>query len=108
MDLNNISTDVLIEELKSRGYNTELLFSRSDVDVALEDLNGDYPGLRLKMTDEDKDYILNNKLSIGWLTERVNENIYDGVSDFFDVAIEMWEEKNKPVEEDDEFDVDDE
>ena len=94
VDLSNLDTRDLIEELQNRGYNTELLFCREDVDLQLESLNDGYPGLKLTMTDEDKDEILEGDLPIDWTCERINESIYDGVFNFISEEINECEEKD--------------
>jgi hypothetical protein len=94
VDLSNLDTRDLIEELQSRGYNTELLFCREDVDLQLDSLREGYPGLELTLSDEDKDNILEGDLPIDWTCERINESIYDGVYNFFSQEIEKWEEND--------------
>ena len=94
VDLSNLDTRDLIEELQNRGYMTGLLFCREDVDLQLESLNDGYPGLNLKLTDFDKDTILEGDLPIDWTCERINESIYDGVFNLFSQEIQDWEEND--------------
>ena len=94
VDLSNLDTRDLIEELENRGYKTGLLFCRADVDHHLKSLNEDYPGLWLKLTDEDKDDILEGDIPTNWCCERINESLYDGVFNFFSEEINKWEEED--------------
>ena len=94
VDLSNLDTRDLIEELQNRGYMTGLLFCREDVDLQLESLTDGYPGLKLTLSDEDRDNILEGDLPIDWTCERINESIYDGVYNFFSEEIEKWEEND--------------
>ena len=94
VDLGNLDTRDLIEELQNRGYMTGLLYCRADVEHQLESLNDGYPGLNLTLTDEDKDNILDGDLPIDWTCERINESIYDGVFNFFSEEINKWEEND--------------
>ncbi len=94
VDLSNLDTRDLIEELHNRGYMTELLFCREDVETQLDSLREGYPGLELTMTDEDKDNILDGDISTDWFCERINESIYDGVYNLFSEEIEKWEEED--------------
>lgn len=94
VDLGNLDTRDLIEELQRRGFNTELLFCREDVETQLDSLREGYPGLELTMTDEDKDNILDGDIPTNWVCERINESLYDGVFNLFSEEIEKWEEND--------------
>lgn len=94
VDLGNLDTRDLIEELQNRGYNTELLFCREDVQTQLDSILEGYSGLELTMTDEDKDNILDGDIPTNWVCERINESIYDGVFNLFSDEINEWEEKD--------------
>jgi hypothetical protein len=94
VDLSNLDTRDLIEELQNRGYNTELLFCREDVETQLDSIREGYPGLELTMTDEDKDNILDGDIPTNWVCERINESLYDGVFNLFSDEINEWEEKD--------------
>ena len=94
VDLSNLDTRDLIEELQNRGYMTQLLFCREDVDLQLDSLRDGYPGLELTMTDEDKDNILDGDIPTNWVCERINESLYDGVFNLFSEEIEKWEEND--------------
>jgi hypothetical protein len=94
VDLGNLDTRDLIEELQNRGYNTELLFCREDVETQLDSIREGYPGLELTMTDEDKDNILDGDIPTSWCCERINESIYDGVFNLFSEEINKWEEND--------------
>jgi len=94
VDLSNLDTRDLFEELQNRGYMTSLLFCREDVDLQLESVNDGYKGLNLTMTDEQKDEILEGDLPIDWTCERINESIYDGIMNLFGEEISAWEEND--------------
>ena len=94
VDLGNLDTRDLIEELENRGYMTGLLFCREDVDLQLKSLNDGYIGLNLTMTDDEKDEILEGDLPIDWTCERINESIYDGLMNLFSEEINEWEEND--------------
>lgn len=94
VDLSNLDTRDLIEELQNRGYNTELLFCREDVQTQLDSILEGYYGLELTMTDEDKDNILDGDIPTNWVCERINESIYDGVFNLFSDEINKWEEND--------------
>lgn len=84
VDLSNLDTWDLIKELQNRGYNTELLWCREDIQTQLNDVNelreseGKEP---VTLSDEDKDFILES-LSYEWHCERMNEEIYNKVYDY--------------------------
>ena len=84
-----LSDDNLINELRSRGYQTELLFNLTDVDRQIEIMNED--------TDEDDDdakspivlcdYEKENILdavfeNVDYYIERINSDIQDKINDF--------------------------
>jgi hypothetical protein len=76
----------LIKELQKRGWNTELLFCRDDVQTQLNNINEDREAEGkepLVLTDDDKENILES-LSYEWHCERMNEEIYGKVLDFID------------------------
>ena len=81
----------LINELESRGYVTNLLFSRDDVQMQLDSLNEDREeeGKEpIELDDDDKDYILES-IGFDWYIERMNETIFEKVSDYFDEEDEI-------------------
>lgn len=94
VDLGNLDTRDLIEELENRGYMTGLLFCREDVETQLDSIREGYPGLELTMTDEDKDNILDGDIPTNWVCERINESIYDGVFNLFSEEINKWDEND--------------
>lgn len=82
----NFTDGELINELQSRGYVTDLLFSREDVQMRLDSLNEDREDEDLppvEMDDEEKDHILEN-VGTEWFIERINESLFDLVSDYFE------------------------
>jgi hypothetical protein len=84
VDLSNLETWDLIKELQNRGYNTELLWCREDVQRQVDDLNEDRESEGkepLVLTDDDKDEVL-EQLSYEYHCQRINEEIYDKVQDY--------------------------
>lgn len=76
----DISTDELIDELKGRGYFTDLLWCREDVDRQLEDLNegleeDGHPTITLE--DGEKDEVLENAINTSVYCEHINVDIYE-------------------------------
>lgn len=93
-DLKNVSTYDLAQELEKRGYMTKLLYCREDVDIQLDSILYGYPNLVLTMTDEQKDEILDGDLPIDWISEQINDSIYNAVFKLFDKEITEWEEND--------------
>ena len=75
-----LSDDNLINELRSRGYQTELLFNLTDVDRQIEIMNED--------TDEDDDDDDDDAKSPIVLCDYEKENILDAVFENVDYYIE--------------------
>lgn len=92
VDLSNLDTRDLIEELENRGYMTGLLFCREDVQTQFDSLMEGYPNLKITLTDEDKDNILDEDVPTNWCCERINESIYGGLLSLFGQEIDDWEE----------------
>jgi DNA-directed RNA polymerase subunit N (RpoN/RPB10) len=82
VDLSNLDTWDMIKELQSRGWNTELLWCRDDVQTQLDDINEEKSeDEKIILTDEDKDNILDD-LSYEWYCERINEEIYNKILNY--------------------------
>lgn len=84
MELNTIETFDLIRELKSRGYITDLLFSRASVDWELKQINEqrvDDEQEPVVLDDMDKDYIL-AAINSEWFTSRISESIAEVTNDY--------------------------
>ncbi len=84
--MENYSDWDLITELQKRGWNTELLFCKADVQIQLESINEDREAEGkepLVLTDDDKENILES-LSYEWHCERMNEEIYGKVLEFIE------------------------
>lgn len=94
VDLSNLDTRDLIEELENRGYMANLLFCREDVDFQLDNILAGYPNLELTMTDEQKDEILSEDLPINRTSENITDSIYDAVFKLFSEEINAWEEND--------------
>jgi hypothetical protein len=90
----NFTDGELINELEARGYVTNLLFSREDVQIQLDSFNEDRKDEGkepIELDDDDKDYILET-INFDWYIERMNETIFEKVSEYFD---EDDEEENQ-------------
>jgi hypothetical protein len=94
MIFENVTDGELINELESRGYITNLLFNRHDIQSQIDSLNEDREdeGLEaVEMDDEEKDNIL-ERINTEWYIERINESIFEKVSDYFDDDEEIEDE----------------
>ena len=61
MELKNYSDEQLLKELKSRGFITDLILSTKDVDIAIDELEGDLlEEIKEKITFEKKLEIRNS------------------------------------------------
>lgn len=82
MELKNYSDEQLLKELKSRGFITDLILSTKDVDIAIDELEGDLlEEIKEKITFEKKLEILN---TIN--TDDIGDAILDDIKDC------IWEE----------------
>lgn len=79
------SDEELLKELKSRGFITDLILSTKDVDIAIDELEGDLiEEIKDKITFEKKLEILN---TIN--TDDIGDAILDNIKDM------VWEEFQK-------------
>lgn len=77
MEIKNFSDKELLEELKSRGFITDLILSTKDVDIAIDELEGDLiEEIKEKITLEKKLEILN---TIN--TDDIGDAILDSIKD---------------------------
>ena len=78
-DLSNLDTQDLIQELRNRGFVTQLLFGREDVQMKLDDINENRIELdednQIKLSDNDMDDILNYVMDDDSIGQIVNEGI---------------------------------
>jgi hypothetical protein len=80
VDLSNIESVDLMNELKSRGYYTDLIFSPSDVDMQLESINdGRDEDDQIVLSDDEKSDILDLCFNTDWYCERMNDDISDHI-----------------------------
>lgn len=80
LDLSNIESFDLMQELKRRGYYTDLIFSISDVDMQLENINDNRDESDIiVLTDEEKADILDMCFNTDWYCERMNDDISDEI-----------------------------
>jgi len=81
LDLSNIGTHDLVDELNRRGWKTELLFNLSDIDMQLESINEDRDeDNQIKLTDDNKGEILDEVFgNVGYYIEQINNEIEDKI-----------------------------
>ena len=84
LDLSNIETNDLMDELNRRGWKTELLFGLSDIDMRLESINEDRDeDKQITLSDDDKGNILDQVFdNVGYYIEQVNNNIEDKILNY--------------------------
>ena len=84
LDLSNIETNDLMDELNRRGWKTELLFGLSDIDLQLDGINEDRDeDNQITLSKEDKEEILDQVFeNVGYYIEQVNTNIEDKILDY--------------------------
>ena len=82
LDLSNIESGDLIKELESRGFKTDLLYNRHDIDLQLCIIN-DYRGddHQISLDDLDPDQILDEVFEsiTEYMCERINDTIQDRI-----------------------------
>ncbi len=84
-NLSKLNTWELIEELKTRGYNTELVFSIYDVEARLEIINMDREEHEHIVLDKDDKFeILRESFNPENLWRRILEEIDDKILDDYD------------------------
>jgi len=86
-DLRNIDTQDLIRELNNRGYDTQLLFSREDVQDQLDSINENREGLgledtKIELSEQNMDDILDDVLGSSMLIEMISEKISNKIYDY--------------------------
>ena len=81
LDLSNIETNDLMDELNKRGWKTELLFGLSDIDLQLESINDDRDeDNQIKLTDDNKGEILDEVFgNMDYFIEQINNDIEDRI-----------------------------
>jgi hypothetical protein len=84
LDLSNIGTNDLMDELNRRGWKTELLFGLSDVDMQLESINeGRDEESQITLSDDNKGEILDQIFdSVGYYIEQINNDIEDKILNY--------------------------
>jgi hypothetical protein len=86
-DLSNLGTQDLIQELQNRGYDTQLLFSREDVQDQLDSINENREGLgledtKIELSEQNMDDILDDVLGSSMLIEMISEKISNKIYDY--------------------------
>ena len=84
LDLSNIETNDLMDELNRRGWKTELLFGLSDVDMQLESIKeGRDEESQITLSDDNKGEILDQIFdSVGYYIEQINNEIEDKILNY--------------------------
>lgn len=87
VDLSKIHSWDLVEELKSRGWYTNLIYTPSDVDMQLESINGDRDeedGNIIVLEEDDKKEILDYCFNTDYFCELLNESLEEYILDNYD------------------------
>jgi hypothetical protein len=87
IDLSKINSWDLVDELKSRGWYTNLIYTPSDVDMRLESINGDrenIDGNIIVLDEDDKKEILDYCFNTDYFCELMNESLDDYILDNYD------------------------
>ncbi len=78
-DLRNIGTQDIIQELRNRGFVTQLLYGREDVQMRLDDINENRIELaednQIELSDNDIDDILNYVMD----DDSISQLVYEGI-----------------------------
>ena len=84
LDLSNIETNDLMDELNRRGWKTELLFGLSDIDMRLESINEDRDeDKQITLSDDNKGEILDQVFdNVGYYIEQINNDIEDKILNY--------------------------
>lgn len=88
--IKELSDDSLINELKSRGYQTVLLFNLTDVDRQIEIMNEDIDEddddtkSPIILDDYEKENILYEVFdNVDYCIERINSDIQDKINEYY-------------------------
>jgi hypothetical protein len=84
LDLSNVETNDLMDELNRRGWKTELLFGLSDIDMRLESINEDRDeDKQITLSDDNKGEILDQVFdNVGYYIEQINNDIEDKILNY--------------------------
>jgi hypothetical protein len=81
LDLSNIESKDLINELNTRGYFTDLLYSVFDVDLQLDTINEDREE-KIILSQEQKIEVLKESFSLDYYTEQMNNDIEERILNY--------------------------
>lgn len=81
LDLSNIESKDLINELETRGYFTDLLYSIYDVDLQLDAINEDREE-KIILSQEQKIEILKQSFSLDFYSEQMNNDIEEQILNY--------------------------
>lgn len=81
MKLNEFPTGDIIKELQSRGYVTDLLWNRDDVQMNIDRINEDreFEGKDPIILDESQQDDILDMLNFDNVTSMINDDIYDSI-----------------------------
>ena len=84
VDLGNIPTQTLFNELRNRGYKTDLVFGLNDVDYQLEQINADREEEdHIKLDEFEKSNVLDDVFNnTDYYCERINSDIEDKILEY--------------------------
>ena len=84
--IKELSDDSLINELRSRGYQTGLLFNLTDVDMQISKMNEDIDTdeeAPIILDDLEKENILDEVFdNVDYYIERINSDIQDKIQEY--------------------------
>ena len=84
--IKELSDDSLINELKSRGYQTVLLFNLTDIDMQISKMNEDIDEDEespIILDDLEKENILDEVFdNVDYCIERINSDIQDKINEY--------------------------
>ena len=76
LDLSKIDKWDLIDELKSRGFYTDFLYSIDDVDMQTDYINEERADdKKITLSEEQKLEVLDNSFNHGWYCEQMNVDL---------------------------------
>ena len=87
IDLSKIHSWDLLEELKSRGWYTNLIYTPSDVEMQLDSINSDRDeedGNIIVLQEDDMKEILDYCFNTDWYCEQLNERLEEYILDNYD------------------------
>lgn len=84
--MRNVSTNALLQELKSRGLRTDLVIGIEQIDAELKEIKGVLPAHLVNLSQQDKESILES-LSLEWHKQEIKDEI---INKIFSIANEKF------------------